>query len=89
MRFTWTETKRKSNIEKHGFDLADAPKVFAGPTLTYEDDRLDYSEQRCITLGLLGGLVVSIVHTESPRMIRVISLRKATKHEQAIFFKNL
>ena len=89
MRFTWSETKRKSNIEKHGFDLVDAPQVFAGPTFTYEDDRLDYSEQRFVTLGLLGGLVISIVHTESPRLIRIISLRKATKHEQAIFFKNL
>jgi uncharacterized DUF497 family protein len=89
MRFTWSETKRKLNIEKHGFDLADAPQVFDGPTFTYEDDRLDYSEQRFVTLGFLAGLVVSIVHTESPRLIRVISLRKATKHEQAIFLKNL
>jgi uncharacterized DUF497 family protein len=56
MRFTWSETKRKSNIEKHGFDLADAPQVFAGPTFTYEDDRLDYSEQRFVTLGLLFGV---------------------------------
>ena len=28
-------------------------------------------------------------HTETPRQIRIISFRKATKHEQAIFFKNL
>jgi uncharacterized protein len=89
MRFTWSETKRKLNIERHGFDLVDAPQVFDGPTFTYEDDRFDYSQQRFVTLGLLNGLVVSIVHTESPRLIRVISLRKATKHEQAIFFKNL
>ena len=56
MRFTWSETKRKSNIEKHGFDLADAPQVFAGPTFTYEDNRLDYSELRFVTLGLVGGV---------------------------------
>ena len=53
------------------------------------DDRFDYSEQRFVTLGLLEELVVSIVHTEMPRLIRIISFRKATKHEQAIFFKNL
>jgi uncharacterized protein len=89
MRFSWSETKRQLNIQTHGFDFVDAPRVFNGPTFTYEDARFDYSEQRFVTLGLLEGLVVSIVHTESSRLIRVISFRKATKHEQAIFFKNL
>ena len=89
MRFSWSETKRQLNIQTHGFDFVDAPRVFNGPTLTYEDARFDYSEQRFVTLGSLEGLVVSIVDTESSRLIRVISFRKATKHEQAIFFKNL
>jgi len=40
-------------------------------------------------LGLLDGLVVSIVHTESPRLIRIISFRKATKREQAIYFNGI
>ncbi len=88
MRFTWSEAKRKLNLQQHGFDFADAAKVFDGPTYTYEDDRFDYSEQRFVTLGVLEGMVVSIVHTETPRQIRVISIRKATRHEQAIFFKN-
>jgi uncharacterized DUF497 family protein len=89
MRFTWHEAKREANLQDHGLDFADAREVFDGPTFTYEDDRLDYGEQRFVTLGLLRGIVVSIVHTETPRRIHIISLRKATKHEQAIFFKNL
>jgi len=89
MRFTWSESKRKLNSQQHSFDFVDAPKVFDGATYTYEDDRFDYSEQRFVTLGVLEGVVVSIVHTETPRQIRIISFRKATKHEQAIFFKNL
>jgi uncharacterized DUF497 family protein len=89
MRFTWSNAKRKLNIEQHGLDLVDAPRVFEGPTFTYEDDRFDYSEQRFVTLGILDEFVVSIVHTETSRVIRIISLRKATKHEQAIFFKNI
>jgi uncharacterized DUF497 family protein len=64
-------------------------KGLRGATFTYEDDRFDYSEQRFVTLGVLEGVVVSIVHTETPRQIRIISFRKATKHEQEIFFKNL
>jgi uncharacterized DUF497 family protein len=42
-----------------------------------------------VTLGLLDGVVVSLVHTESPQQIRIISLRKATKREQAIFFNSI
>ena len=89
MRFTWSDAKRKLNIEQHGFDFVDAARVFAGRTYTYEDDRFDYSEQRFVTLGILDEFVVSIVHTETSRVIRIISLRKATKYEQAIFFKNI
>jgi uncharacterized DUF497 family protein len=89
MRFTWSDAKRKLNVEQHGLDFVDAPRVFEGPTYTYEDDRFGYSEQRFVTLGILNEFVVSIVHTESPRVIRIISFRKATKHEQAIFFKNI
>jgi uncharacterized DUF497 family protein len=89
MRFSWTEAKRQLNLQQHGLDFVDAARVFDGPTYTYEDDRFDYSEQRFVTLGLLEEVVVSIVHTETPRLIRIISFRKATKHEQTIFFKNL
>jgi uncharacterized protein len=89
MRFMWSETKRKLNLDQHGFDFADTPRIFDGPTFTYEDDRFEYAEQRFVTLGLLDGLLVSVVHTESVHVIRVFSLRKATKHEQALFFKNL
>jgi uncharacterized DUF497 family protein len=89
MRFTWHEAKRESNLKIHGLDFVDAREVFAGPTFTYRDDRFDYGEERFLTLGLLRGIIVSIVHTETPRRIHIISFRKATKHEQAIFFKNL
>ena len=89
MRSSWSESKRQLNLQQHGLDFVDAPRVFDGSTYTYEDDRFDYSEQRFVTLGLLEELVVSIVHTETTRLIRVISFRKATKHEQTIFFKNL
>lgn len=89
MRFSWSEAKRKSNLLDHGLDFVDAPRVFDGVTYTFEDDRLDYGEERLVTLGLLDGIVVSVVHTESPRTIRVISFRKATRREQAIFFDSI
>lgn len=89
MRFTWDERKRNANLRDHGFDFADARLVFDGPTVTYEDDRLAYGEQRFITLGFLRGIAVSIAHTETPDRIRVISFRRATRHEEIFLFKNL
>ncbi len=70
-------------------DFADAERVFAGPTFTFEDDREDYGEQRWVTLGLLRGKVVVIAHTETEDEIHVISIREADKDEQLLFFSNL
>ena len=86
MRFSWAESKRARNLKDHGLDFADAPRVFEGTTFTFEDDRLRYEEQRFVTLGLLAGIPVSIVHTESEHEIRIISFRKATRREGQIYF---
>ena len=89
MEFTWSRAKRSANLKAHGLDFVDAPRVFEGATFTFEDDRFSYGEQRFVTLGLLAGIPVSIVHTESEHEIRVISFRKATQHETQIYFSEI
>ena len=89
MQFTWSERKRAINIKEHGLDFVDTPRVFEGLTYTFEDDRFNYSEQRFETLGLLAGVPVSIVHTETEDEIRVISFRKATKREADLYFNQV
>ena len=89
MRFTWSERKRVINLKDHGLDFVDAPRVFEGVTYTFEDARFDYGEQRFESLGVLAGVSVSIVHTESEDEIRVISLRKATKREANIYVQQV
>ena len=89
MRFTWNEAKRKQNLKDHGLDFADAEQVFDGPTFTFEDGRFHYDEQRFVSLGLLEGIPVSIVHTETRDRIHIISFRKATKRETAILLKSV
>ena len=89
MRYVWDPEERRSNLIKHGFDFADAEIVFAGPTFTYGDDRYSYGEQRWVTLGFSQGLFVAISHTETQSEIRIISMRRGTKHEQSIFFEHL
>jgi hypothetical protein len=48
-----------------------------------------YGEQRFVTLGLLAGVPVSVVHTETEHEIRIISFRKATNREALIFFNEI
>ena len=86
MELTWSVVKRASNIKDHGIDFVDAQSVFDGLTYTFEDDRFSYSEQRFVTLGLLDGVPVSVVHTENDHEICIISFRKATKRESQIYF---
>ena len=89
MEFVWSEAKRAANLKVHGLDFVDAPRVFEGLTYTFADDRFSYAEQRFVTLGLLAGVPVSVVHTETENEIRVISFRKATSRETAIFFAQI
>ena len=87
--FAWDETKRQSNLQKHGFDFVEVELVFAGETTTILDDRFDYGEARFVTFGLLNGRVVVVAHIETDTVIRVISLRKATKNEETNYFKEI
>ena len=89
MRYTWDDTKRHKNLNKRGLDFAEAEKVFKGPTFTFEDNRINYGEQRLVTVGLPGDRVTVIAHTETEDEIRIISMRKANKNERHLFFTNL
>ena len=89
MRFTWSERKRAVNLKEHGLDFLDAPGVFENLTYTYEDARFVYGEQRFETLGLLAGVPVSVVHTETDDEIRIISFRKATKCEAHLYYQQV
>lgn len=83
MQFEWDELKNLSNIAKHGFDFADAYRIFDLPTLVYVDERQDYGEERYIGIGLLDGRVIVVVYTKpDENIVRIISLRKAISHER-------
>ena len=46
-------------------------------------------EPRYVALGLLEGIVVSLVYTERDDQIRLISIRKALKHETRFSFSQI
>ena len=62
MRYLFDPQKNAANIKVHGYAFEDAPRVIEGSnTVTFEDRRFDYAEQRFITLGSLRGAVVVVV----------------------------
>lgn len=87
MEISYDPAKRASNLAKHGLDLADAGTVLAGSCVHQLDDRVDYGEDRWVSLGLLRGDVVVCVWAEWPEAARVISLRKATTNEQERYLR--
>jgi len=89
MEYQWDETKRLTNLRKHGIDFTDVPALFDGDILMVEDERLDYGEQRFVAFGLLKGRAIAVVHTEREDHTRIISARKATKYEQRTYFEQL
>ncbi|HEX8160380.1 MAG TPA: BrnT family toxin [Pyrinomonadaceae bacterium] len=85
MKFEWDEAKNKENIRKHELDFADAWEIFAAPMLAALDAREDYGEDRWIGIGFLRNFIAVVTYAEREEVIRVISLRKALKHERTRF----
>lgn len=77
--------KRAATLQARGLDMARAGEVFAGATLTVEDDRQDYGEDRFITIGFLDGATVVLVWTLRKGAQRIISMRKANERERTLY----
>lgn len=90
MRYAYDPKKRAVNLKKHGLDFKDARQVIESErTVTFEDRRHDCGEQRFVTLGVLRDRVVVIATAETEEEIRVISMRKAERHEKEIYYRNI
>ena len=65
--------------------MARAAEVLTGATLTVEDDRRDYGEDRYITVGFLESSMVVLVWTPRNDAYRIISMRKANERERRLY----
>lgn len=81
MRVSFDPTKRERTLAERGLDFEDAAVVFAGPTLTIEDERNDYGETRLQTYGVLRERIVMIVWTPRSAFRHIISMRHCHERE--------
>jgi uncharacterized DUF497 family protein len=83
VRFAWDPRKAATNLRKHGVSFEEASTAFQDELGAYYPDTLH--ESRFIVIGYSRQPHLPyIVHAEVRRdAIRIISARKATKHEKA------
>ena len=85
------EHLNNENIRKHGIDFRDVVEMFSHPMLTQLDTRRGYGEDRWIGIGLLQHIVAVTVYLEweDEETIRIISARRATRHESKEYHKRI
>jgi len=83
MMFEWDDEKAALNWHKHGVAFTRAVFAFRDPfALEWIDDREDYGEERINLLGRCEGVLLHVTYTERGERIRLISARRAERHEQ-------
>lgn len=88
MDFEWDEEKRLKNISKHGIDFLAVIPVFDDPNaLEAFDEKNSIDEDRYQIIGVArpGVLFVAYTERDSGGTIRIISARRAEKHEIALY----
>lgn len=86
--FEWDADKALSNFRKHGVSFAQAQSAFCDrDAVEWIDNGLDNEEVRVVLVGLARSVLLVIVFTERDESIRIISARRATKHEQRLYTK--
>lgn len=87
-KFEWDDDKARSNWTKHRVTFEEARAVFVDP---YRIEVLDEDphEERLNTTGLANGTCLIVTSTERNQRTRIISARKANRHEQAEYFQAL
>jgi uncharacterized DUF497 family protein len=84
VEYEWDEAKAAANLEKHGISFTAAARALEDPfKVEILDDRFDYSEERIQSLCMDRGKVLFVVTVMPDEdLCRIISARKATRHEQ-------
>ena len=73
------------SLQERGLNFALAAEVFAGVHFTGQDTRVDYVEDRFITVGWLNARLVVLVWTPRGEVRRIISMRKANDREKTLY----
>jgi uncharacterized DUF497 family protein len=88
VEYEWDATKAAENLRRHGIDFVDSIAAIEDANRLEElDSRLEYGEKRLRIIGMAAGDVLFVVTTlRGERTCRIISARRATRHEQDRYY---
>lgn len=91
VNFECDPRKNAASIRKHGIDFHDVVAMFDHPMLVALDTRTYYGEDRWIGMGLLPQHVAVVVFLEweDEDTVRIVSARKATRHESQEYHQGI
>jgi uncharacterized DUF497 family protein len=89
VEYEWNEANAAGNVAKHGIAFSAAARALDDPRrIEWLDDRFDYGQDRVLNLCMDRAVVLFVVTTmRSDDLCRIISARKATRHEQRRYFE--
>ena len=86
--FEWDEDKAARNLIEHRVSFEQAALACCDPfAVEWIDEREDYCEERVNLLGLYGREVLFVAYTERGENIRIITARRAERHEQDRYYR--
>ena len=85
MDLEFDQDKWDKTLQERGLDFARASEVFAGIHFTGQDTRVEYAEDRFITVGWLDTRLIVLVWTPRGEVRRIISMRKANDREKTLY----
>ena len=88
VQYEWDNGKAAENLRKHGVDFADAIAALEDANRLEEiDTRFPYGEERVQVIGTARSNVLFVIVTlRDEDGCRIISARKATRHEQDRYY---
>jgi uncharacterized protein len=88
VQYEWDNAKAAANLRKHGVDFMDAIAAVEDPNHLEEiDTRFNYGEERIRVIGMARhGLLFVVVTLRDGDTCRIVSARKATRHEQNRYY---
>ena len=87
-QFEWDDNKAAENLRSHRVSFEQATYAFNDAfAVEWIADRKAYDEERCNLLGMHEGVVLHVTYTEGSARHRIISARRATRHEQDDYYR--